>query len=104
MEDAGKPKINYGEIFARVDANRKRLDACPRHLFDPLPLDSIRLGGKIKCKRCEGELDLVAVNFYIRGYEAAGKNGNDILPGWKDADDPKAPPKRRYFADPFAED
>lgn len=101
MEDAGKPKIDFGAIYAKVDANRKRLDACPRHLFEPLPLDAIRVGGKIKCKNCGGELELLAVNQYIRGYEAAGKNGNDILPGWKDADDPNAPPPRKHFRSPF---
>lgn len=104
MEDAGKPKVNFGEIYARVDENRKRLDACPRHLFEALPLDQVAFGGKIECKKCKGKLELLAVNQYIRGYEAAGKNGNDILPGWREVDDPAAPPKRKHFGDPFAED
>ena len=101
MEDAGKPKVNFGEIFARVDENRKRLDACPRHLFDALPLEAIRLGAKIECKKCGGKIDLVALNFYIRGYEASGRSGNDILPGWKEADDPAAPPTRKFHRGPF---
>jgi hypothetical protein len=96
MEDAGKP--DYKAIFASVSDNRDRLDACPRHLFAALPLENIRLGAKIECKRCGGMMDLVKLNFYIRGYEAAGRNGNDILPGWKSNDD--GTPQRRSFGDP----
>lgn len=101
MDGAGKPKINFGEIYARVDENRRRLDACPRHLFNALPLDQVAFGGKIECKNCGGKLELLAVNQYIRGYEAAGRSGNDILPGWKDVDDPNAPPKRKHFTTSF---
>jgi hypothetical protein len=102
MDRAGIPKIDSARIMARVMENRDRLDGCPRHLFEPLPLETIRLGAKIKCKRCEGDMDLVALNFYIRGYEAAGRDGNDILPGWKDA--PEAAPKRKHFGGPTFED
>ena len=97
MPDAGKP--DYKAIFARAQDNRNKLDACQRHLFPALPMENIRLGAKIECKRCGGQMDLVALNFYIRGYEAAGRNGNDILPGWKDtAND--GTPARRHFGNP----
>jgi len=96
MTDAGKPKTDYKRIFAEVSANRDKLDACPRHLFAPFPLESIRLGAKVECKRCGGRMDLVALNFYIRGFEAAGRNGNDILPGWKDTADDGTPPRRHF--------
>ncbi len=44
-------------------------------------------------------MDLVKLNFYVRGYEASGNSGNDILPGWK----PEGPTaevmmKRSFFS------
>lgn len=89
MEDAGKPSFDANAAWQRINDNRVKLDACPRHLFDELPLEVIRLGGKIECRRCGGLLDLLELNQYIRGYEAAGKSGNDILPGFRE-DDPEA--------------
>lgn len=100
--DAGdqlpKPEpIDFGALYAKVQENRRRLDGCPRHLF-PAAVPGIEggvaamMGRKIECERCKGQMDLVALNFYIRGYEAAGKSGNDILPGWRSDE-----PQRRYF-------
>ncbi len=94
--DAGK-EIDYGAIMARIKANRDKLDACPRHLFPPIVGSTnvaALFGKKIACTHCGGEIDMVAMNFYIRGYEAAGHSGNDILPGWKDDN---AEPRRKYF-------
>ena len=100
MDDAGKPKaVDFGELYAKINENRKRLDACPRHFFGP-DVPGIEggvaamFGRKIECRHCKGEMDLVALNYYVRGYEAAGGNGNDILPGWRDEVNG---PKRRYF-------
>lgn len=97
MEDAGK--FDGEAVFARIAANRDKLDACPRHLFDAFPLEAIRLGRKVPCKHCGGEMDLVALGYYIRGYEAANKNGNDILPGWKEEPGNEQIPinARRFF-------
>lgn len=101
MSDAGKLKpepIDFGALMARVNENRRRLDACPRHLF-PERVPGIEggvgamLGQKIRCKKCGGEMDLVALNYYVRGFEAAGGNGNDVLPGWKE----EPGNGRRYF-------
>jgi hypothetical protein len=100
MEDAGKPRFDPEAAWQRIKDNRDRLDACPRHLFEPFPLEAVRLGAKVECLTCGGLMDLTALNYYIRGYEAAGKTGNDILPGWKEEpgkDD--EPIKRTFFAD-----
>lgn len=93
--------IDFKALFAKVNANRDRLDGCKRHLI-LTDSESILSGGvgamigrKVRCDRCQGEIGLIELNFYIRGYEAAGKSGNDILPGWREpADDT---PRRRYF-------
>lgn len=54
------------------------------------------LGRKVQCKKCGGLMDLVHLNFYVRGFEAAGGNGNDILPGWKE----EPGNGRRFFKPP----
>ncbi len=100
MVDAGeRPAFNAEAAWKRICENRDRLDACPRHQFEPLGLEGIRLGAKAKCTVCGGEMDLTKLNFYIRGYEAAGKSGNDILPGWvPEGQTASALTKRRYFS------
>lgn len=104
MSDAGKSKgIDFGSLLAKVKDNRDRLDACPRHLF-PAMVPGIEggvaamFGRKIECTRCKGQMDLVALNFYIRGYEASGRSGNDILPGWREAPtNEDGTPRRKFF-------
>lgn len=57
------------------------------------------LGIKLTCERCGGQLDLVAINHYVRGYEAAGGSGNDVVTGWREPEDNADGGKseRRYF-------
>ncbi len=99
MGDAGeRPAFDAKAAWKRICENRDKLDACPRHHFEPLGLEGIRLGAKATCTECGGEMDLTKLNFYIRGYEAAGKNGNDILPGWKpEGATAEVMIKRRFF-------
>jgi len=93
--DAGK--MDAQDRFQRIKLNNDRLNSCQRHEF-PNAIPGIEngvasmFGQKIKCIRCDGEADLLYVNAYIRGYEASGKSGNDIMRGWRDAE-----PKRRFF-------
>lgn len=63
--------------------NRLKTDNCPKHFFNPANTDVV-IGAKLTCTVCGGKLHLIDINQYIRGYEAAGNNGNDILPGWRD--------------------
>lgn len=78
--------------------NRVRLDGCSRHRFEPITDEQLTPGNRIECKNCGGWMDLVGLNYYVRGYEAAGKNGNDILPNWKP--EPEPPSTRRFFKGP----
>lgn len=83
------------------DENRKKLDACSRHLFEPLRDDDIVPGARVPCKKCGGMMDLVGLNYYVRGYEASGKHGNDIVPNWRPDDQPVEPGTfRTYFKGP----
>lgn len=81
------------ELFAKVKANNEALNGCPRHYFPEL--GSIVFGGKATCAKCKGQMHLMDINQYVRGYEAAGKNGNDIVPGWKPEE-----VGRKYFKGP----
>lgn len=94
MAGAGDP-IDFKALYVRIHENRERLDACPRHLFERLYVEPRQLGQKAVCDRCGGELALEYVNQYVRGYEASGKSGNDIVPGWKEPGN--EPPERSYF-------
>lgn len=81
------------DLYKKIDDNRVKLDGCSRHHFPNL--GAIEFGGKAQCSKCFGELSLRGINQYVRGYEAAGKSGNDIVPGWKDET-----PTRRFFKGP----
>lgn len=87
------------EMFAAVRDNRDKLDACKRHRF-PAEVPGIEggvvgmFGQRIKCLNCHGSMDLIALNYYVRGFEAAGGNPNDVLPGWREEGGSS---DRRYF-------
>lgn len=102
MDDAGElPTIDYKALFERVRLNRDLLDACPRHHFPELAVVPRKLGQKTTCSVCTGQMDMVAINYYVRGYEAGGHSGNDIVPGWKEeppVDEQPSAPKRSFFA------
>jgi hypothetical protein len=87
-------------VFQKCRDNRDRLDACPRHFFPLPPSTGIQLGVKLECERCGGKLDLVAINYYVRGYEAAGGDGNDIVSGWREPEAAGGNSERRYFGKP----
>lgn len=85
MDGAGI--LDLKAITAEIAENNRKLDGCSRHLFS-----AENLAVTFKCKKCHGEMYLPALHTYIKGYEAAGKSGNDILPGWK----PETK-KRKFF-------
>lgn len=100
LTDKPEHKIDFKAIFAAVRDNRDKLDACKRHLFNS-EIPGIEggvaamFGRKMECVNCGGSMDLTAINHYVRGYEAHGGNGDDILPGWRE--EPNAGNGRRYF-------
>lgn len=87
-------------LWAEAQANVERLNACPRHLFEMTDEQvnagpAALFGKKLECHRCNGRMDMIHVNQYVRGYEAAGGNANDILPGWNNDGHNETP--RRFF-------
>jgi hypothetical protein len=98
-----KPLTAAG-LWAQVKANRDRLDGCKRHRF-PAEVPGIEqgvggmFGRKIECLNCKGMMDLVALNYYVRGFEAAGGDPNSVLPGWREEGGSS---ERRFFKDDSA--
>lgn len=64
--------------FAQVKANNRKLHACPAHKFDP---SGYRMGMKLTCQNCDGEMRAPDIMNYARGYQAAGGNPDLIWPG-----------------------
>lgn len=65
--------IDAKAILGEVQANHKRLNACPMHDFAVVPLEP---GGvtprppfrhRYRCARCAGEIDAVAYFWYSAG-------------------------------------
>lgn len=78
---SGLPKTEVQKIFEQVKVNIARLHSCPRHKFDQGNV-SVGLGKKVVCVNCHGEMGLMQAAEYIRGYEAAGGNADDVWPGY----------------------
>lgn len=68
-------------IWQEVQDNRKALDSCSLHQFEPP--EELKLGDVYTCKNCGGKKRISDISDYIHGYEAAGGNANDIWPGWR---------------------
>lgn len=99
--------MDRGALLAKIKANRDRLDACPRHRFEwNVPPGGVArmFGGKVRCHNCEGEMPLVELGAYVRGFAAAGGDPNDVLPGWHEPasapDEGDSGSERRYFGQP----
>lgn len=95
MNDADSKRL-----WAAAQANVERLNGCPRHLFEMTDEQvnagpAALFGKKLECQRCNGRMDMIHVNQYVRGFIAAGGNPNDILPGWNNDGQTETP--RRYF-------
>lgn len=64
-----------------IQENQRKLDCCPRHLFDNWP-KGLTIGVRFVCSACNGNLDAINAYQYTLGYKAAGGNPEDIMPGW----------------------
>lgn len=69
------------ELFSMIQQNRRRVDQCPRHKF-AIGEPPYAIGTKSICQNCNGELSLVEIAAYARGYAAAGGSPNDIVENW----------------------
>lgn len=67
------------EAWERAEENFRSLNNCRQHKFNKPPETGV--GIKLRCLACDGEMSLLNVMYYIRGYEAAGANPNEIMMG-----------------------
>lgn len=72
-------KSEANALYAKIKENRRKIDACPRHLFENVV---IALGAKATCTNCGGEVGLPEVMAYTRGYIASGKPAEEVYPDW----------------------
>lgn len=75
---SGIPRTEVLSIWEQVKANSAKLRACPRHRF---PGGDVKIGQKLTCLACGGEMGIPSIADYVRGYEAAGGSADDIWPG-----------------------
>lgn len=79
--------VEFKELLKEVRDNAARLDRCPRHEYEDKP---IRLGDTPVCVKCQGTMALTNIGQYIRGYQAAGQDPEDIWPNWSKHAGPKS--------------
>lgn len=75
--------IDSAKILAEIKANRERLDNCPKHAFDYPQDRALHFGEKLTCRNCGGVMDAVQAFRYCQGFEAAGGDPNEVIPGFK---------------------
>lgn len=68
-------------IWEEVKDNQKKIRGCKRHDFGNAGL--VKIGQKLTCKNCGGAMGLAEIGNYIRGYQAAGGSGTDIIADWQ---------------------
>lgn len=66
-------------LLEEIKANAAKLNACPKHQFEAAPLP-YKMGHKFTCRNCGGKMEAIGAMYYARGYAAAGKNPNEIIP------------------------
>lgn len=83
MTSERNPHIYFDDprgVFKQIQANRETLNNCKRHLF--IMPETISFKQKLKCSNCGGWMDAVHAMEYARGYQAAGRDPNEIIPGF----------------------
>lgn len=69
-------------LLERIKANREALNNCKQHSFvvpdAPLPFKL-----KLKCSNCGGWMDAIQAMEYARGWKAAGRDPNEIIPNFE---------------------
>lgn len=75
-------KAQAQAMLATIRANQARLDNCPKHHFN-ITQPPYAFRTKFTCTNCGGNLDALQAFAYAKGYEAAGCDPNEIIPGFR---------------------
>lgn len=75
-------RADMRKLWLEVKANSQKLNSCPKHRYHGN--EHVKLGMRVTCLECGGQMQTADLASYIRGYEAAGGDANDIWPGWRD--------------------
>jgi len=71
---------NSKNILEEVRANIKIKNSCKLHNITPP--EELKLGHVFTCNNCGAKIRTNEIGSYIRGYQAAGGDCNDIYEGW----------------------
>lgn len=78
MSDINK-RIAEGAWKAAME-NQAKLRSCDRHHFEtPNP---VVMGMRCTCTKCGGYMRLSDIATYLKGYQAAGGNPDEVVLGW----------------------
>lgn len=71
-EVTGLPQGEILSLFEQVKANHAKLDGCPWHVFDAIPVDYSRADApkkadRYRCRHCQGEVDFSAYHWHEKG-------------------------------------
>lgn len=80
LKDTFERLIRDPSVWAEVRANQAKLNACLRHTISP---DPRKLGERVTCIHCGGMMSVTDMSMYVKGYEAAGGDCDDIWPGFR---------------------
>lgn len=69
------------KLWEEVKANSRRWRSCDVHRFEPT--EPYRFGQRHTCVKCGGTKPMIEIMYYLDGYEAAGGDPNDVMPGYR---------------------
>lgn len=71
------------KLWAQVKENALALERCKAHKFEGFAENWWRMPNmRLRCVNCGGEMCANDALHYVRGYQAAGGNGDDVIKGW----------------------
>jgi hypothetical protein len=80
-EGVQKMTIDGKKLFAEVVENNRRWTSCDGHRF--AAIEPYRIGQRHTCIKCGGTKSMIDIMYYLEGYEAAGGDPNDVMPGYR---------------------
>jgi hypothetical protein len=71
------PMVDVDKIWKEVQANQAKLNACKRHVFNPVPHPRHKLIYDYVCAECGGKIDAIHHHWYERGFKDGAQTHAD---------------------------
>lgn len=82
MSKSNPFNLDNPTLLQRIKANREALNNCKQHSF-VVPDAPFPFKLKLKCSNCGGWMDAIQAMEYARGWKAAGRDPNEIIPNFE---------------------